>query len=1580
MVEGQGTEGWKTAKMKGARDRKHKRANTADKAQLTRDHQKSEDAATKSLPWLRPRIFNADASVSGLHDRQEHELMAIQAIFEGAVKELPLHKTAVESSGNTEDTLESKDSSSTSEIEDYDELDQHRPSTPVRRYLVKLSARSSCNSPVLGPSASLEVRYGRLYPQETPGLRLRDLDGLPRVAQEELHRRVEQEVALRAGQECVYEVCEAVCELLKHYHDPSAEMPLHERMQRRHDEEEERRRLAQREGKERAEQRAAEEWERKVQAEHDRLLRYQEKQRAAKRVGETSRGGNLDFLPEESEGAEASPVPNEAAAMPEAKQAVRAKVSPNRAGMKTDAKQEARAKVSPKRTATKSDTKQDMRAKASPKRSAMKPDTKRAAPPQNAWNLTDSVKGIDLSARFGRGGKAYDDDSDSISFSMQEEDSSGCVVFEAEPSIQPEKASSPGISPARRQESPAKAALPKRAAAKHEVKQDSSANSAVPKRAAAKHEAKQGSIQAASSRSRYAADFEELRFLGRGGFGSVTKVRHRVDRQLYAIKRIELMGPQRERDRIMQECALLPRLTHLHIVRYYQAWIEVERAEDSDAQARTGGVAKRCAVQLDTPEGDDWLSHTGTPVGWQGARRGQRAAPGNMLALHSAPSRDFLHIQMEYCDGNTLKEVIQHGELQQDEALIWKLFRQVLDALAYVHSKGLIHRDLKPPNIFLSKEDGGHAKLGDFGLTTEVMRTSYTTDGEPHKPVKRESTAVGTHGYMAPEVRNAPPRTAETGEACLSYDQQADMFSLGVVFFEMWHPPFPTAMERQHVLEKLTAGLDEDALGELASVLPKESPKEVHEILASLLAKDPSRRTTADHLLDGSGLLPASAFDPQVQRMLKALANPSSSESVALIQALFSRTEEPAKDVSFFEQLFRTAGDVPAATAEARDSALQLVRELCRKHGAVFELCPLLRPVHQLPEAHYLPSNLIAPQGRRAPRGCQLVDAGNTLLELRTNLTEPFARTSAAQVASNLAADESGPSPWCRRAYHVGTVYREAPPCENFTLAQYGHPKEISSAVIQFLWVPAALEDASVDVSVDASRQCRMQGAAARTHEAELLHLLGELLAATGIASQVELQLTDTRLVPLLLECALQRALREQRSQEHGSTGREAMVRNSSGQKNGSEDRRSEHRNEDWTENGVHSRRADRLRTKMVEALRLCASRASIPSQPVVLQRVAAELAAMFVGSDGQRPCASVLLTELEEQYAAPAAAFLGTPHPAVEVHSSAAEQLWEVLRGLRNLVRCLEGILDCTIDILQPVDGEVYGPGLAFCILDTCASTVICLGGRIDQTLSRFATLHSQSESPGRLPWPVCGVSAELAMDKIAEALVQAAQSNTTSHVGTWKRAPRSGTPTPTTSVQHWWRQPSGCWAQVLVGAGVEADPGLEPTGLADEALKVACGLWRLGARCEVRQADAGPLDTRSVLEHFGGDALVGPVLPDFIVTLRWMPRPPPNPGGAHVCSPRSSAACSAYAPGGAGNGINNASAEDDSTPVVRYFVKALSESGIEAMERATKDGTRDFDERSKVFEFFEKLARRIPVKHMTSTLPRGLEALHEH
>ena len=71
---------------------------------------------------------------------------------------------------------------------------------------------------------------------------------------------------------------------------------------------------------------------------------------------------------------------------------------------------------------------------------------------------------------------------------------------------------------------------------------------------------------------------------------------------------------------------------------------------------------------------------------------------------------------MEYCEGDTLRNFIDEKPLaKESEDQVWKIFCQIIEALSYLHNSGLIHRDLKPMNVFLDKAK--NVKLGDFGLT-----------------------------------------------------------------------------------------------------------------------------------------------------------------------------------------------------------------------------------------------------------------------------------------------------------------------------------------------------------------------------------------------------------------------------------------------------------------------------------------------------------------------------------------------------------------------------------------------------------------------------------------------------------------------------------------------------------------------------------------------------------------------------------------------------------------------------------------------------------------------------------------------
>ena len=197
----------------------------------------------------------------------------------------------------------------------------------------------------------------------------------------------------------------------------------------------------------------------------------------------------------------------------------------------------------------------------------------------------------------------------------------------------------------------------------------------------------------------------------------------------------------------------------------------------------------------------------------------------NICTLHDVGRDngiDFL--VMEYLEGETLAERLKRGPLPLDEAL--RVARQVSRALDAAHRQGVVHRDLKPGNIMLTKPG---VKLLDFGLakTTASTNTDLSAAPTAQKPLTEEGAILGTFQYMAPEQLEG----GDVGRA-------ADMFAFGAMLYEMVTGEKAFIGKSQ---ASLIAAIMEREPKPVSEVKPT-SPASLERLIQSCLRKDPDER------------------------------------------------------------------------------------------------------------------------------------------------------------------------------------------------------------------------------------------------------------------------------------------------------------------------------------------------------------------------------------------------------------------------------------------------------------------------------------------------------------------------------------------------------------------------------------------------------------------------------------------------------------------------------------------------------------------------------------------------------------------
>ena len=186
-----------------------------------------------------------------------------------------------------------------------------------------------------------------------------------------------------------------------------------------------------------------------------------------------------------------------------------------------------------------------------------------------------------------------------------------------------------------------------------------------------------------------------------------------------------------------------------------------------------------------------------------------------LLTAGEAP--DLLYYTMPYIEGETLRaRLAREGPLPVADAT--RLAREVADALAYAHRRGVVHRDIKPENVLLSE---GHAVVADFGVAKALTQA---TGGR----VTGAGIALGTPLYMAPEQAAADPEA----------DHRTDLYALGVLAYEMLggRPPFQGESPQQILAAQVTAApppIDR---------IRRDLPPRLSAAIMRCLAKDPAAR------------------------------------------------------------------------------------------------------------------------------------------------------------------------------------------------------------------------------------------------------------------------------------------------------------------------------------------------------------------------------------------------------------------------------------------------------------------------------------------------------------------------------------------------------------------------------------------------------------------------------------------------------------------------------------------------------------------------------------------------------------------
>lgn len=271
------------------------------------------------------------------------------------------------------------------------------------------------------------------------------------------------------------------------------------------------------------------------------------------------------------------------------------------------------------------------------------------------------------------------------------------------------------------------------------------------------------------------------------------------------------------------------------------------------------------------------------------ARAMARLNHPNIVAVYDAGEDNGIsYIVMELVRGKTLS-ALEGGEVGYKQALGY--IYEILGALEYANSQGIIHRDIKPSNIMIV-EDGRHTKLTDFGLARRASEVTQTT---------RTGQIVGTISYLAPERFLSKPA-----------DVRSDLYSVGIVMYEIFTGTLPFRNDRDDIVATMYSHVHD--LPTPPREINRNIPEPLEAVIARAIEKDPGRRYQS-----------ATEFMSDIQALLGP-ATPQTQQPVGNVTEIKPlRTFSPSSGGKTTDPTLRQALDRALASSRNRNDALENV-------------------------------------------------------------------------------------------------------------------------------------------------------------------------------------------------------------------------------------------------------------------------------------------------------------------------------------------------------------------------------------------------------------------------------------------------------------------------------------------------------------------------------------------------------------------------------------------------------------------------------------------------------------------------------